>query len=89
VPPVSDRPGSETAMLVSPSILRTKRVRETSSVSDSNVESHPIKDKKILRSRIIGTDSGSDGPAPIVLSNSPVSSKVRGGGGETVQAEGA
>jgi len=54
---------------------RLKRVRDDkSSFSDSDVESHPIRGKRILRSRIIGTVS--DNSDPIVLSG--VSAKVRG-----------
>jgi len=47
--PTTDRPGSIEAMSVSPTIVRSKRVRdEKSSVSNSDVESHPLRGKKYL-----------------------------------------
>jgi len=56
-----------------------KRMRERESLSDSDLDVVPIKGHKVLRSRVIGSDSG-DGEDPIVLSDSSVSvaGKVRG-----------
>jgi len=56
-----------------------KRMRERESVSDSDLDVATIKGRKVLRSRVIGSES-KDHEAPIELSDSPQSgpSKVRG-----------
>jgi len=56
-----------------------KRTRNKESLSDSDLEVHPVKGRKVLRTRVIGSDSGDDAE-PIVLSDSPreVSNKVQG-----------
>jgi len=53
-----------------------KRTRDKESISDSDVETRPMRSRKVLRSRVIGSDSEVE---PIVLSDSPkeVASKVR------------
>jgi len=59
--------------------ISLKRTREDKdSLSDSDIENRPYRGHKVLRLRVIGSDS--DGPAPIVLSDSSdnVSTKVRG-----------
>jgi len=55
-----------------------KRMRERESISDSDVDIIPAKGRKVLRSRVIGSESGGE-EGPIVLSDSPqeVSNKVR------------
>jgi len=56
-----------------------KRTRERESVSDSDVDLAPTKGRKVLWSRVIGSDSGEE-EGPIVLSDSrqDISNKVRG-----------
>jgi len=55
--------------------IRTKRGRaDSDSAGDSDVISRPHRGHKVLRSRVIGAGSDSDGPRsdpPIVLSDSP------------------
>jgi len=55
-----------------------KRTRDRVSLSDSDIDDRPTKGRKILRSRVIGSDS--EDANPIVLSDSPegVSVKVCG-----------
>jgi len=56
-----------------------KRVRERESLSDSDVEGMPLRSRKILRPRILGSDSDNVDDA-VTLSDSPkeVAAKVRG-----------
>jgi len=59
---------------------RKKRVRDMGSLSDLDIDNHPVKGRKVLRSRVIESDSDRDTAGPIVLSDSPkeVAAKVRG-----------
>jgi len=60
---------------------RKKRIRKRESLSDTDVDGLPAKGRKVLRSRIIGTDSEEDNmEGAIILSDSPkdVAVKVRG-----------
>jgi len=68
--------GDDDNMSVSSATIRQKRTRdERNSVSDSDIDSRPY--HKVLRSRIIGSDSEEE---PIVLSDSPkdVAERIRG-----------
>jgi len=60
---------------------RKKRIRNRESLSDSDIDGLPAKGRKVLRSRIIGTDSDDDNvEGAMVLFDSPkeVATKVRG-----------
>jgi len=60
---------------------RNKRFRDRESLSNSNVDGLPVKGCKVLRLRIIGTDSDDDNAGgTMILSDSPkeVAAKVRG-----------
>jgi len=59
---------------------RKKRVRDKESYSDSDIDGHSVKGRKILRSRTIDSDSDRDTAGAIVLSDSPkeMTTKVRG-----------
>jgi len=57
-----------------------KRDRDRASLSDSDMEDLLFRGRKVLRSRIIGLDTGASDEGPIVLSDFPgdVSAKIRG-----------
>jgi len=69
--PISQSLGAndEDAMSITSIDRLGKRTREVESHSDSDVNDQPVKSRRILRSRVIGSDSENEGP--VVVSDSP------------------